>query len=392
MLQFLSFDAKSRIYTVSRRWYFRFNYCGFFYEFYVSMKRTLLHLSFWMAYLFQNVLLIFLLNTTRLHENTLTNLTLSFNNCLVLLLPKLMFTYFILYSTLDKIIREGFQKKAALQSVFALLVALLLYRSLTVFFIDPIIYNWNSQTTSFFYPLAFPVALMDIGFVAAAAITLKQIRQQLTRTKLEQVLVQEKLETELKFLRAQTNPHFLFNTLNNIYALARKKSDETPEVVMKLSKLLRFMLYEAAKPLITIGDEIKMLEDYNDLEKIRYNGRLTVSFIKEIDKEQEMISPLLLLPFVENAFKHGASESRFASYIHIDINLENSILRFNVKNTKENSGEQTENTKIGLSNVKRQLELMYKEYDLQVLNESELFIISLTINLRSYAKNDLYNC
>lgn len=349
-----------------------------------------MHVVFWTAYLFQDVLLIFFLNTTRLQASTATNLILSFNHCLVLLLPKLFFTYFILYVTLDKMISEGFQKKGALYSLIALLAGLLLYRGLSVFFIDPVIYGWKGNSSSFFYPLAFPVALMDIGFASGAAIALKQIRQQLARAKMEKLLIKEKLETELKYLRNQTNPHFLFNTLNNIYALARKKSDETPGVVMKLSKLLRFMLYEAAKSLITIGDEIRMLEDYIDLEKIRFNERLTVSFSKDIDNEQDMISPLLLLPFVENAFKHGASESRFLSLVQIEMKLENSILNFNIKNTKENNESHDGNTKIGLSNVKRQLELMYTEYDLQVLNESTLFIISLMINLRSYAKNDLY--
>jgi len=356
------------------------------------MKRVFLHLTFWAAYLFQNILLIFLLNTTRLQTTTAKNLALSFSNCAVLLLPKLLFTYFILYVTLKKMISEGFQKKGALHSLIALVLTLLLYRALTVFFVDPTIYGWQNTASSFFYPLAFPVALMDIGFASGAAIVFKQIRQQLGRARLERVLIKEKLETELKYLRNQTNPHFLFNTLNNIYALARKKSDDTAEVVMKLSKLLRFMLYDAAKPLITIGEEVRMLEDYVDLEKIRYNGRLTVSFLKEIDLQQEMISPLLLLPFVENAFKHGASESRFASYIHIEMQLQNSILKFNVKNTKENNEQKDEGAKIGLRNVKRQLELIYKDYDIQVLNETCLFIISLTINLRSYEKNDVYNC
>ena len=193
-------------------------------------------------------------------------------------------------------------------------------------------------------------------------------------------------ETELKFLRNQTNPHFLFNTLNNIYALARKKSDDTPETVMKLSKLLRFMLYESKNPSIKIGDEIKMLDDYIELEKIRYNGRLTINFIREIDDDAEQISPMLLLPFVENAFKHGASESRFESYIHIDMRLKSCLLHFNVENTKESADNNPVTENIGLSNVKRQLELMYSDYDMQVKNETSLFKISLTINLQSHAK------
>ncbi len=353
------------------------------------MRRVLLHIAFWMVYLFQNVLLIFLLNTTRLQTTTAKNLLLSFENCFVLLLPKLLFTYFVLYVTLNKILRDGFKKKEALYSVFALLATLFLYRCFAVFFIDPIIYGWDSPTSSFFYPLAFPVALMDIGFVSGAAIAIKQVRQQLRRAKVEQILIREKLETELKYLRNQTNPHFLFNTLNNIYALARKKSEQTPDAVMKLSKLLRFMLYDTAKPLISIDDEIRMLEDYIDLEKIRYNGKLTVSFLKEISDEQELISPLLLLPFIENAFKHGASESRFMSFIHVEMKLHDGILKFSVKNSKENKGCKCAGATIGLNNVKRQLELLYIEYDMQVLNETSVFIVLLTINLKSYAKNNL---
>lgn len=355
------------------------------------MNRFLLHIAFWAAYLVQNILLTFLLNATRLQVSITQNLLLSFSNCLILLLPKLVFTYFILCVTLPKMIKEGFQKKGALYSIFALLFTLLFYRALTVFFIEPVIYGWEGTSNSFFYALAFPVALMDIGFAAGPAIVLKQIRQQVTRARMEKLLIKEKLETELKYLRNQTNPHFLFNTLNNIYALARKKSDETPEVVLKLSKLLRFMLYEAAKPVITIGEEIRMLEDYIDLEKIRYNERLTITFLKEIDSELETISPLLLLPFVENAFKHGASESRFASSIHLELKLQNSILRFKVQNSKENYEPKEASAKIGLINVKRQLELIYNDYDIQVLNEDSLFRISLMINLRSSAKNDLYN-
>ena len=351
------------------------------------MRRILFHLAFWLAYLFQDVLLVFLLNTTRIQQSTTVNLLLSVNNCLVLLLPKMAFTYFILYVTLDKLISKGFQTKGVLYSILALMVAILSYRGLVCFVVNPIIYGWVKPTSSFFYPLAFPVALMDIGFVSGAAIALKQIRQQLKRSQQEQRLVREKLETELKYLRNQTNPHFLFNTLNNIYALARKKSDNTADAIMKLSKILRFMLFETSKPLITIGDEIQMLEDYIDLEKIRYDSRLTICFSKELQNNQSTISPLLLLPFIENAFKHGASESQFAAFIHVDIKLQDDILTFRVKNSKEEKSR--EGTNIGLQNVRRQLELLYTDYDMHVTNEPALYMVSLKINLTSYAKNNL---
>lgn len=349
------------------------------------MKRVVLHIIFWLVYLFQDVLLIFFLNTTRFNLPPGNQLLLAIENCLVILMPKLLFTYFMLYVTLDNIGKKGIQKKEIIYSIFALIASLFLYRALVIYFVDPLI-NDLPYTSSFFFPLGFLVALMDIGFASGAAIAVKQIRLQLTGKEKEKNLIREKLEAELKYLRYQTHPHFLFNTLNNIYALARKKSDQTPEVVMKLSKLLRFMLYETVKPSIKIGDEIKMLDDYIELERIRYDGRLTINFLREIDSELEQISPLLLLPFVENAFKHGASESRFESYIHIDMKLENSILHFNIENTKENNQKSDVNENIGLKNVKRQLELMYKEYKMVVKSELSLFKVCLTINLKSNAE------
>ncbi|HEV8082205.1 MAG TPA: histidine kinase [Chitinophagaceae bacterium] len=349
------------------------------------MKRVSLHIIFWLVYLFQDVLLIYFLNTTRFNLSPRVDLVLAIENCFVILLPKLFFTYFMLYITLDKIGKAGIQKKDILFSIFALAAALFLYRGLVIYFVDPVI-NGMTNILPFFYPLGFLVALMDIGFASGAAIVIKQVRLQLTGKEKEKNLIKEKLEAELKFLRNQTHPHFLFNTLNNIYALARKKSDETPEVVMKLSKLLRFMLYETSKPFIKIGDEIKMLDDYIELERIRYDGRLTINFLREIDNESEQISPLLLLPFVENAFKHGASESRFESYIHIDMKLENSLLHFNIENTKENNPKSDVNENIGLKNVKRQLELMYKDYNMLVKSELSLFKVCLTINLKTNAE------
>lgn len=355
-----------------------------FNEIYLSMRRLFLHILFWVLYLLQDTLLIYFLNTTRLNLPPLSLLVLALLNCLVLLVPKLLFTYYILYSVLDKIGKESIQKKRITYYIIVLIFVLLLYRGLVIYFVDPVIYGWKTQLP-FFYPLGFLVALMDIGFASGAAIAIKQVRLQLTGKEKEKNLLREKLGAELKFLRNQTHPHFLFNTLNNIYGLARKKADETPEVVMKLSKLLRFMLYETSKSFIKIGDEIKMLDDYIELERIRYDGRLTINFLRQIDEDTEQISPLLLLPFVENAFKHGASESRFESYIHIDMTLEDSVLNFNIENTKENSVKLEVEENIGLKNVRRQLELIYSQYNITVENEPLLFKVSLTINLKSNA-------
>jgi sensor histidine kinase YesM len=232
----------------------------------------------------------------------------------------------------------------------------------------------------------------------------------------EKSLVKEKLGAELKFLRNQTNPHFLLNTLNNIYGLARKRSEDTAEVVMKLSELLRFILYESRGDLITLSDEIKVIEDYLELEMIRYDERLSVAFNKSLDGGCYRIAPLLLLPFVENAFKHGVSETRFESFIRIDIRVKEGRLNFTIGNTKDKDQqcrngnnipengypenitrfpESTNNgpsaneppvRSVGLTNVKRQLELSYKDYRLDVHDNDNHFTVNLFLNLESYVE------
>jgi len=214
---------------------------------------------------------------------------------------------------------------------------------------------------------------------------IKFIRDQLASKEREKAQMKERYEAELKFLRNQTNPHFLLNTLNNIYALARKKSDNTAEVVMRLSEMLRFMLYESDGKFILLSDEIKLVENYLELEMIRYNNRLSLSFNKQVDDECYKITPLLLLPFVENAFKHGISETRFESFIYIDLSVKSGQLAFSVENTKDYSQENNKKN-IGLINAKRQLELLYKDYVLDVKENGDTFTVSLSINLNSYVE------
>lgn len=229
-----------------------------------------------------------------------------------------------------------------------------------------------------------------LAFVSGIAISIKLIRLNIKQKIAEQELLKKKLEIELQFLKAQSNPHFLFNTLNNIYGLARKNSDKTADVVMRLSSMLRYMLYETAHKSIEIEKEIRIIKDYIELEKLRYTDRLEVIFNHTIDHCHEKIAPLILLPFVENAFKHGAGESRFRSYIAIDLTLKNKQLFYEIKNSKEGSSdsEQAQQTvsdedvdKIGLSNIKRQLELIYPNHQLTIDNNSNEFIVKLHINL-----------
>jgi two-component system, LytTR family, sensor kinase len=202
-----------------------------------------------------------------------------------------------------------------------------------------------------------------------------------------QQLLIEKHEAELNFLKSQTNPHFLFNTLNNIFSLSRDKSDIAPKSIIKLSKILRFMLYEAGGEYILIEQELKIISDYIDLEKLRYNESLRVNFNYDVDDMNQIIPPLLLIPLVENAFKHGVSETTGDPFIDIHLSSKNRQLNFVVKNSSQPLAVDPPTKKnIGLGNLGRQLELLYTDYNLSTKRENATFIAKLDINLASRVK------
>jgi two-component system, LytTR family, sensor kinase len=201
----------------------------------------------------------------------------------------------------------------------------------------------------------------------------------------QQQLQIEKKEAELNYLRSQTNPHFLFNTLNNIYSLARDKSNLAPESILRLSKILRFMLYETSGAFIAVEQELKIITDYIELEKLRYDESLRINFSHNVEDMKQALPPLLLIPLVENAFKHGVSETRSNPFIDIHLSINNRQLKFVVKNsTEEIFEEKNVKENIGLSNLRRQLQLLYKDYDLSVQQGNSVFTSTLKINLASH--------
>lgn len=193
----------------------------------------------------------------------------------------------------------------------------------------------------------------------------------------------EKQEAELNYLKSQTNPHFLFNTLNNIYSLARDKSDLAPESLLRLSKILRFMLHEASGEYIAVEQELKVISDYIALEQLRYDTSLRVNFNYDVEDMKQALPPLLMMPLVENAFKHGASETRHQPFVDIHLSIKNRMLTFIVRNSADEfSDQQKEN--IGLSNLRRQLGLLYNDSKLSVSYDSRVFTATLKINLGSH--------
>ncbi|HEY4325705.1 MAG TPA: histidine kinase [Mucilaginibacter sp.] len=347
------------------------------------------HLIFWLVYNIQGTLLEYewiSYPLAKFDQGHIIRLAIYFN--LALLPSKLLFTYFASHVFANQGLKMHYKIAVmALELIVAMLFAIVLYRIPVIFYINSYVEPNTVASISRLKDIGWDfVALLDIGYVAGIAIALKLFRMQVVTIKNEKNLIKDKLETELKFLKNQINPHFLFNTLNNIYALARKKSDKTPEVVVRLSKLLRFMLYESAKHIIPISEEIRILEDYVELEKIRHNKKLNIAICKEIDNYDQLIAPLILLPFIENAFKHGVNETLDETSIEIRIKLHEGQLDFYVKNGHEHEVINPVNEKIGLSNVRRQLELMYKDFSLTARNLAQTFTVDLRINLYSNGK------
>ena len=220
----------------------------------------------------------------------------------------------------------------------------------------------------------------EIPAVAAAIVFFEKWYMDQQRN---QALEKDKLEAELKFLKSQMNPHFLFNTLNNLYALTLKKSEQAPDVVIKLSEILDYMLYHSNDKEVKLSDEIKLIENYLKLEKIRYCDRLTLETKINGNAEGHRIAPLILLPFIENSFKHGASRDTSNPFVSIEISITEQYLTLNVKNSFEIENQSRENYTegIGLKNVRRRLELLYpNKHVLKIDKESNIFSIYLCIN------------
>jgi LytS/YehU family sensor histidine kinase len=230
------------------------------------------------------------------------------------------------------------------------------------------------------------MALMDIVPIAAIAVVIKFVRIQSRSRDKERSLMKAKLETELKFLRNQTNPHFLFNTLTSIHALACRNSDDTPKVIMTLSKLLNFTLYESMSAMIVVGDELQMLDKYIELESIRYEGKREIDFISEIDNAYEQIAPLLLLSLVQHAFIRADEKNGIEPYIQIDIKLQSGALNVRIETSRGRSDHSMPGDSVGLANMRRRIGLLYSDYNLEIVDSKELFKAELALNLHSHAE------
>ncbi|MBC2845229.1 sensor histidine kinase [Winogradskyella flava] len=221
-----------------------------------------------------------------------------------------------------------------------------------------------------------PLILMCVLFLVICYLIFSWVYEKI---KIIRELKNEKLHSELSFLRSQINPHFFFNTLNNLYGLAIEKSEETPKTILKLSEMMRYTIYDGKKEKVAIEKEIDFLKNYIDLHTIRHFDKLDVTFDIDTNEPNLKIAPLLLINLLENAFKHGAEKLDKDAFIHLNISTHTNIINFTIENNFE---DEQDSNGIGLENLKRRLQLLYPNaHDFSTSTHNSVFRAELSLYL-----------
>ncbi len=241
---------------------------------------------------------------------------------------------------------------------------------------NPALYNWSENLKSRIYDNILPHFFLVIAGVA--------VKLMLDYGKLQQRMAEtakEKAEAELNFLKSQINPHFVFNSLNSVYFLINKENANAREALHKFSEMLRYQLYEMNGEKIPVEKEIHYLKDFTDLQQLRKDEKYKVDFVCSPEVKDFKIEPLLLIPFVENAFKHISHFNDRANYVNISLNRSNGVFHFSVENSTEHQSLKQAGG-IGLANVKRRLELLYPgKHKLVIKKEANKFNVDLNLSL-----------
>ncbi|WP_405608330.1 sensor histidine kinase [Polaribacter sp. Asnod1-A03] len=294
----------------------------------------------------------------------------------------LITAYVFVYDLIPKYLLKKQYKKFVLYTIYSgVFVATTILMIEVVGFVFYFNLEYQKMPTLITSPAVVLVCVFFIVVLASGLKILKHNYKSLEEKKsLENKFLETQLqlkEQELKFLKMQIHPHFLFNSLNTIYGFAIAKADEAPEMILKLSNLLDYILYQVEKPKVLLEEEVNHLEDYISLEKMRFHDTLKVNFVKEKIEDSIQIPPMLLIPFVENSFKHGEIKEGILK-VDILLKTENNALFFRVENSseiKENS-----NVGIGLQNIRKRLEMLYpKKHQLEIIETKDTFKVDLKI-------------
>lgn len=344
-------------------------------------SRLLMHLMFWT---FAFAMLVYIYGTA--YESFHIGLVV-----MLMLFPVHILYYYLITTSVLPAFAKGKYAQAIFTGLLYMFLIAVLYRLVEIFFSDPFIVNaykqhdpnftWGKVNKNRWQQLVskgdFVNAIERSNVVVWIGVTVKLFALWHERRNAA-------LQAELNALKGQLHPHFLFNSLNNLYALSLNNAPQTPEVILGLSNILRYVIYECTADRVSLDRDVEILKDYIALEKLRYEERLDLNLSIDDNIQNWEIAPLLMLPLIENAFKHGAGETVDSPWINIELKVCNTQLLLKVSNSKPEYPNAANNQfgRIGLSNVQHRLKLLYPgDHSLNWFDEEDCFILELNVTL-----------
>lgn len=328
------------------------------------------HIVFWFGYLLFWIL--FFSNGIGLRP--------AIVNSTVIVVIQFAASYFNLYFLFPKLLKQ----KHYLSYVFSVMLTVALscfLLAIAFFSLDTISPSSKPDiwTRDFFITNS-----ISVSYTLAITMSLKLVKQWYERERQTKHLEKLNMETELKYLKTQINPHFLFNALNGLYALSLKKSDDAPEMVLKLADILRYVLYEGGSRWVPLEKEVNYIQSFLDLEKLRHGDRLRVEFNTEGNLGTLNVAPMLFLTFIENSFKHGISSTAEGGFVQVNIRAGQDEIFFSIRNSKpveSSRGINGDSGGIGLTNVKKRLHLLYpNQHELKIRDDEGTYLVELKLN------------
>ncbi|MEO8712736.1 MAG: histidine kinase [Parafilimonas sp.] len=317
----------------------------------------------------------------------LAALSWQFNTYFINACMALPLSFVVSYATVHVLIKRYYLKSKKLKfwifQISSSIILLLIRRCFNYFFIYPHFYPSAADLPLFYFPKLL-IELVNLYLIVGVYALFYFVQYWYEQKQIVQILLQEKTTAELELLKSQVQPHFIFNTLNNIYATAFAKSPETAGLIAHLSNFLNYNLYESKQETVSLSSEISYIKHYIALQKNRYGDKLDAS-INMYDAIDELsIAPLLLLPLVENCFKHGVANSIGKSWIRIDLSKQKDEFTIKIENSIEEKDRSTlpKSSGIGLKNVKKRLQLLYPDrHELKIIEETYSFLVTLKIKI-----------
>jgi two-component system, LytTR family, sensor histidine kinase AlgZ len=343
-------------------------------SFFNRNRVVLLHVSFWCVYLSFNLYQASVFQRGRGYdwERMLTSAAVQ-------LVFTMLIAYLNYFFTWPRFLKSKKIGRYLLEFSIPFAALLTARVHLQRYLIDGYTHKSEYFYSSFFIVQIVAITLFIVLFVGMLRFAVDWFELEGKRKELEN----EKLLAELNFLKAQINPHFLFNTLNNLYYLAYTKSENTTEVIAKLSQMMRYMIYESNHTKVPLHKEIEYMENYISLERLRLNDQIPIMFEVKGNVDNVWITPLIFITFLENAFKHGVSNNNPNAWVNITIELAGGQCIYQVENSKpEDKGEEHEKSGIGLQNVQRRLELSYpNKQQLMIEDKADRYHVKLNLTI-----------